>query len=150
MGLHWFAFALLDLHPFSLLHTHTRSGVHCEGPFISSEKRGAHPQAHINPLPSPDSLMRRYGSLDNVSVVTMAPELRGAMETIRWLCGEKNVTVSLGHSMATLSDAEEAVKNGASLITHLFNAMLPVGASLSPVRIACVSITVWRMARSSI
>lgn len=48
------------------------------------------------------------------------------METVRWLTEEKGVVVSLGHSMATIDIAEEAVKEGASLITHLFNAMQPV------------------------
>ena len=45
---------------------------------------------------------------------------------MRWLREEKGVVVSLGHSMALFDIAQEAVKGGASLITHLFNAMLPV------------------------
>ncbi len=57
---------------------------------------------------------------------TLAPELPGSCSSIKWLTEEKGVIVSLGHSMATLAAAEEAVDCGASLITHLFNAMLPV------------------------
>ncbi len=62
--------------------------------------------------------------------MTMAPELQGSEETIRWLTEEMKLVVSLGHSMSSLSTAESAVTAGASLITHLFNAMLPVRPSV--------------------
>ena len=125
----------------------TFTGVHVEGPFISREKKGAHPEQFIQSLLSPGAVVRTYGCLDNVRVVTLAPELEGAQDTIRWLSRsnfklrisskqimqmsfsrKKRVVVSLGHSMADLTTAENAVKSGASLITHLFNAMLPVKA----------------------
>ncbi len=105
-------------------------GVHCEGPFINIEKKGAHEQAFIQPSLSPTLLQDVYGSqLDNVRLVTLAPELEGGLETIAWLkerTNEKEIVVAIGHSMANLRQAEEAVRSGASLITHLFNAMLPV------------------------
>ncbi len=105
-------------------------GVHCEGPFINIEKKGAHEQAFIQPSLSPALLQDVYGSqLDNVRLVTLAPELEGGLETIAWLkerTNEKEIVVAIGHSMANLRQAEEAVRSGASLITHLFNAMLPV------------------------
>lgn len=71
------------------------SGVHCEGPFISREKKGAHKEMFVQDAVSQDKLMQCYGSLDNVSIVTLAPELPGACETIKWLSNQ-NIVVSLG------------------------------------------------------
>lgn len=67
-----------------------------------------------------------YGSLDNVVIVTLAPELNGSMEIIK-LLSNNGIIVSLGHTSADMETSIQAVKNGATLITHLFNAMLSVG-----------------------
>lgn len=104
--------------------------MHCEGPFINSKKKGAHQECFIESALAPSRLSDCYGSLDNVRLLTLAPELQGSEETIRWLREEMKCVVSLGHSMSSLSTAEGAVDAGASLITHLFNAMLPVSAKL--------------------
>ncbi|KAK1785671.1 hypothetical protein P4O66_019015 [Electrophorus voltai] len=101
-------------------------GLHLEGPFISLEKRGAHPPQFLCSFEEggmPD-LLKIYGELENVAIVTMAPELANSGQAIRDLV-RRGITVSLGHSMADLSKAEEAVQHGATFITHLFNAMLP-------------------------
>jgi len=72
-------------------------GVHLEGPFISREKKGAHDESLI--LPSlaggMDEVRRVYGRLDQAAIVTLAPELPGAIDVIRQLtsCG---IIVSLG------------------------------------------------------
>uniref|UniRef100_A0A914WR43 N-acetylglucosamine-6-phosphate deacetylase n=1 Tax=Plectus sambesii TaxID=2011161 RepID=A0A914WR43_9BILA len=101
-------------------------GAHLEGPFISVDKRGAHPQQNIisNDLSDPvTAIEKMYGPhLDKVSLVTLAPELPGAVEAVRLLV-EKGVKVSIGHSSGSLLDGEKAVNAGASCITHLFNAM---------------------------
>lgn len=68
-----------------------------------------------------------YYSLDHISILTLAPEKDGASEVIREL-SQRGITVSVGHSMANLCDGEVAVQHGAKLITHLFNAMLPVSS----------------------
>lgn len=62
----------LSLHPPPL----PPLGVHCEGPFINKNKKGAHREAFIQSEPSPDMLQRCYGSMDNVSIITLAPELQ--------------------------------------------------------------------------
>ncbi|XP_058426252.1 N-acetylglucosamine-6-phosphate deacetylase isoform X4 [Diceros bicornis minor] len=101
-------------------------GVHLEGPFISREKRGAHPEAHLRSFEANafHDVLDTYGSLDNVRIVTLAPELGRSHEVIQALTA-RGICVSLGHSVADLQAAEEAVQSGATFITHLFNAMLP-------------------------
>ncbi|XP_032957309.1 N-acetylglucosamine-6-phosphate deacetylase isoform X3 [Rhinolophus ferrumequinum] len=101
-------------------------GVHLEGPFISREKRGAHPEAHLRTFEANafHDVLATYGPLDNVRIVTLAPELDRSHEVIQALTA-RGICVSLGHSVADLRVAEEAVQSGATFITHLFNAMLP-------------------------
>lgn len=71
------------------------------------------------------TVMDIYGSLNNVKILTLAPEKDSSGQIIRTLT-DMGITVACGHSMGNLKDGENAVQNGASLITHLFNAMLPV------------------------
>uniref|UniRef100_A0A8C6XMQ8 N-acetylglucosamine-6-phosphate deacetylase n=1 Tax=Naja naja TaxID=35670 RepID=A0A8C6XMQ8_NAJNA len=101
-------------------------GIHLEGPFISKEKKGAHPENCLRTfeLGALQDLLAMYGSLDCVRIVTLAPEMKRSSEVIRELT-KRGICVSLGHSVANLSQAEEAVCQGATFITHLFNAMLP-------------------------
>ncbi|KAK2587018.1 hypothetical protein KPH14_010980 [Odynerus spinipes] len=100
-------------------------GIHLEGPFISPSKKGAHPEECIKKFENGfATLIDMYGTLDNVCLVTLAPEIPNAMSVINEL-SKRNIKVSVGHSIANLCEGEEAVKNGATFITHLFNAMLP-------------------------
>ncbi|XP_030836998.1 N-acetylglucosamine-6-phosphate deacetylase-like [Strongylocentrotus purpuratus] len=100
-------------------------GLHLEGPFISVEKRGAHPQHLVHPLSGgTQDLFDVYSNLDDVAIVTLAPELINAKAAVQELV-KRGITVSVGHSTANLCIAEESVNAGASFITHLFNAMLP-------------------------
>ncbi|KAI9250379.1 hypothetical protein EDC94DRAFT_316533 [Helicostylum pulchrum] len=104
-------------------------GAHCEGPFISTEKKGAHDQTMIqNADDGIESLDRAYGPEllkgDTVRIMTVAPEINGILQVIPQLV-QRNITVSLGHSAATIEQAEAGVSAGATFMTHLFNAMNP-------------------------
>ncbi|XP_071976346.1 N-acetylglucosamine-6-phosphate deacetylase [Engystomops pustulosus] len=101
-------------------------GIHLEGPYISAEKKGAHPEHCLRSFSKGgfSKLLDTYGTLDKVSIVTLAPEMEKSGEVIEELV-KRGICVSVGHSVANLSQAEDAVKSGASFITHLFNAMLP-------------------------
>ncbi|XP_030378647.1 N-acetylglucosamine-6-phosphate deacetylase [Scaptodrosophila lebanonensis] len=100
-------------------------GVHVEGPFINPQKKGAHPENCIQTLENGiETLCATYGSLDGIKIITLAPEKVKDLSVIRQLV-KAGITVALGHSMANLSEGEQAAQHGATLITHLFNAMLP-------------------------
>ena len=97
-------------------------GLHLEGPFINPEKRGAHSASHIRP-PSTlilEQLLARSGH--RVKLITLAPEVEGSLELIRF-ARSRGVVVSLGHSNATLEETVAAIDLGAANATHLFNAM---------------------------
>ncbi|EZA59057.1 N-acetylglucosamine-6-phosphate deacetylase isoform X2 [Ooceraea biroi] len=98
-------------------------GVHLEGPFINPSKKGAHPEDYIRKFNHGfKSVTEMYGDLDNVCMITLAPEIPNAISVIEELC-KRDVKVSIGHSIANIREAETAVKYGASFITHIFNAM---------------------------
>jgi len=103
-------------------------GYHLEGPFINKEKKGAHPDIHLRDgfKNGFDDLKGVYGeaNLDAVRMVTLAPELENAALVTQELTS-RGIRVSLGHSMASLTEGEKAVGFGATCLTHLFNAMLP-------------------------
>jgi N-acetylglucosamine-6-phosphate deacetylase len=97
-------------------------GVHLEGPFLSRAHAGMH---RIGCLRSPADGIPRYVSSPAVRLVTLAPELPGALELIAAL-RTSGVSVSLGHSGASAEVARRAFDTGAALVTHLFNAMAPL------------------------
>jgi N-acetylglucosamine-6-phosphate deacetylase len=97
-------------------------GVHLEGPFLNPEKRGAHPQEYLLPLTIAhiQQVLGDYASV--VKVMTLAPELDPTGAAIDYL-RSLGITVSLGHSLATAAQAQQAFQQGASMVTHAFNAM---------------------------
>ena len=97
-------------------------GAHLEGPFLSPERLGTHPQAHRR---DPDlELLERLLEPGGVTEMTIAPELPGAGAVIRRLL-DRGVVVSAGHTNATAQESHEAFDLGVSTVTHLFNAMRP-------------------------
>lgn len=100
-------------------------GIHLEGPFISHEKRGVHPPQNLLP-PSPQALERFWQtSAGTIRMMTIAPELSGAVETIQY-ARTLGVHSSLGHSNATYQQAQSGIAAGANHATHTFNAMRPL------------------------
>jgi N-acetylglucosamine-6-phosphate deacetylase len=98
-------------------------GVHLEGPFLSPLRLGTHGLAARR---DPDSaLLERLLEAGPVRMMTLAPELPGALELID-LLHERGVTVSLGHSDATAAEAHAAFDRGVRTVTHVFNAMRPL------------------------
>ena len=97
-------------------------GVHLEGPFLNYEKRGAHPQEYLLKL-TVDNLKQVIGKYQSIiKIITLAPELDSTGETISYLKSQ-GIIISLGHSLATASQAIKAFELGASMVTHAFNAM---------------------------
>ena len=97
-------------------------GVHLEGPFLNYQKRGAHPEQYLLPL-TIENIKRVLGDYSQiVKIMTLAPELDSSNTAISYL-RDKNIIVSLGHSLATAREAQRAFARGASMVTHAFNAM---------------------------
>jgi N-acetylglucosamine-6-phosphate deacetylase len=101
-------------------------GVHLEGPFISPARRGAHNENWItDPTPSAVAELCQAGR-GVLRLVTLAPELPGALAAIEQLTAA-GVVVSAGHSDATAAQVAAAAGRGARMVTHLFNAQRPLG-----------------------
>lgn len=124
-------------------------GMHLEGPFFDPLKRGAHDERHIlAPSKGIDTVREVYGlnqvqnndsdgidessspMLKDIDIITLAPELDGALDAIKSLThpsasSEHSVVVSCGHTGATYEEGIQAITHGATLLTHLFNAMNP-------------------------
>lgn len=97
-------------------------GVHLEGPFLNRRKAGAlKKEFFLDPNETTFEELTD-GFKDIIKIVTIAPELKGAQSLIRKMA-KMGILVSMGHSEATYLEAEEAYKNGARCITHIFNAM---------------------------
>ena len=93
-----------------------------EGPFINPAYKGAHEENYIADVDF--DFMQRYS--DVIRLVTVAPEKNGAMEFIKKLTTQTPIRVSIGHTAATYEQAMEAIENGATQVTHLYNAMTPM------------------------
>ncbi len=100
----------------------TIPGFHLEGPYISPEDgfRGAHSKEWVKP-PDWDEFLEVYeASGEKIKIVSLAPEVEGALKFIEQ-CAKLDIVISLAHHNASAGRIREAIQAGASLVTHLGN-----------------------------
>lgn len=102
-------------------------GAHLEGPFINLKKKGCHPpETFVDAKGGEDKLLEVYGGkdnlLENVCIITAAPEIPGVLELIPYI-KQQNCVFSIGHTMTDYQTGVDAIENGCTMITHLYNAM---------------------------
>jgi N-acetylglucosamine-6-phosphate deacetylase len=98
------------------------AGIHMEGPYVSPDDgaRGAHPRAHVVPASVDDFRRRQDAAGGRIRLVTLAPEVPGALPLIEHLV-ETGVRVAIGHTVAAPAQISDAIRAGATLATHLGN-----------------------------
>lgn len=97
-------------------------GIHLEGPFVNKVRAGAQPVNFI--VNSNIDDFKKWNALakQSIKLVTLAPELPGGLEMVRFL-KENGIIASIGHSDATYEEVIQAIEAGANHVTHLFNQM---------------------------
>ena len=111
-------------------------GFDLEGPFLAAARKGAHDPAYLQiPADVPREALEPL--VDGLRLITVAPELPGALELIDWLRG-RGVMVSIGHSAATIDEARGGYRTGGTSTTHLFNAMTGVDHRAPGVAVAAL------------
>ncbi|MEU4926338.1 N-acetylglucosamine-6-phosphate deacetylase [Streptomyces yokosukanensis] len=102
------------------------AGIHFEGPFISPCRKGAHSEALLRD-PEPAEVRKLIDAArGKAKMVTLATELPGGVDSVR-LLAEHGVIAAIGHTDATYEQTAEAIDAGATVATHLFNAMPALG-----------------------
>ncbi|MER5943768.1 N-acetylglucosamine-6-phosphate deacetylase [Streptomyces sp. NPDC001928] len=102
------------------------AGIHFEGPFISPCRKGAHSEELLRDPDPADVRKLIDAARGHATMVTLATELPGGIESVR-LLAEHGVIAAIGHTDATYEQTVEAIEAGATVATHLFNAMPPLG-----------------------
>jgi N-acetylglucosamine-6-phosphate deacetylase len=101
------------------------AGIHYEGPYLSRARCGAQNPAHLRRPSTVELLALLEAGAGSVRMVTLAPELPGALDAIRLLAA-RGVVAAVGHTDATYDETCAGIEAGARLGTHLFNGMRPV------------------------
>jgi N-acetylglucosamine-6-phosphate deacetylase len=116
--------SLKSIHEARLKGTGTAEilGIHLEGPYLNPEKKGAQKEEDIKKVSVEEFLEFNQASGNLIRLVTIAPEMPGAIDFIRWL-HQQGIIVSVGHSNATYKQVQEGIQAGLSQVTHIFNAM---------------------------
>jgi N-acetylglucosamine-6-phosphate deacetylase len=105
-----------------LVNSGALAGIHLEGPYLSSVKCGAH-DPHLLRVPALDEVRSLIeAGQGSIRMITIAPELEGAIECIQWLTSQ-GVVVAIGHSDADAPTTRRAIDAGAQVVTHFSNAM---------------------------
>ncbi len=100
-------------------------GMHLEGPFINVNKRGAHPASVIR-KPTDDELKQIIVSgKDVIKIITIAPEC--FTDDQLQLLLDSGINIAIGHTAVTYDQAQYYFSKGIQLVTHLYNAMNPMG-----------------------
>ncbi|WP_192868001.1 N-acetylglucosamine-6-phosphate deacetylase [Calderihabitans maritimus] len=97
-------------------------GIHLEGPFLNPERRGIHRAEYLLPPDKQVFEELQDAAEGNIKLVTLAPELPGALSLIEYL-RRRGVQVSVGHSRASYEEFWKSIEAGVEGVTHLFNAM---------------------------
>lgn len=111
-------------------------GAHLEGPFISATKNGCHGLDVLQAAPNGFADLEtcygvanfpsaESGKRSPITMITAAPEVEGVMSVIPEV-RKREIIFSVGHTEATFEEAGEAIQHGATMVTHLFNAMRPL------------------------
>ena len=101
------------------------AGTHLEGPWLSNERPGAHEQPQLRD-PDPAELDRVFAAgRGTIRMVTLAPERPRGLDAVRRVV-DAGAIAAVGHTDATYDQARTAIEAGATVGTHLFNAMRPV------------------------
>jgi N-acetylglucosamine-6-phosphate deacetylase len=100
-------------------------GIHLEGPYLNLKRCGAQSKEEIRPSTLDELNEFLQAANGQLKLATIAPEIENGMIALQFL-KENGVTVSIGHSDATLNEVKAAVEKGASHTTHHFNGMSPV------------------------
>ncbi|MFF7314827.1 N-acetylglucosamine-6-phosphate deacetylase [Streptomyces sp. NPDC008137] len=102
------------------------AGVHFEGPFISPCRKGAHAEDLLRDPHPADVRKLVEAARGHAKMVTLATELPGGLDSVR-LLADQGVIAAIGHTDATYEQTVEAIDAGATVATHLYNAMPPLG-----------------------
>ncbi|MER6674517.1 N-acetylglucosamine-6-phosphate deacetylase [Streptomyces sp. NPDC000983] len=102
------------------------AGIHFEGPFISPCRKGAHSEELLRDPDPADVRKLIDAARGRAAMVTLATELPGGIDSVR-LLAEHGVIAAIGHTDATYEQTVAAIDAGATVATHLFNAMPPLG-----------------------
>ena len=113
-------------------------GIHLEGPYLSTKYCGAHDPKLLKP-PTISEIKEVLAVGEGaIKLITMAPELPGAIETIEYLT-KHGVVVAIGHSAANSQDTRRAIEAGANVVTHFNNGMAKLGSTDSLSQVALQS-----------